>query len=34
MVNCVVSTISALADVTKDEIHYKSVRDLTKKRKH
>lgn len=32
MANCVVSTISALADVFKDELQYKTLRDLTKKK--
>lgn len=32
MANCVVSTISALADVMKDEMEYKTLRDLTKKK--
>jgi hypothetical protein len=32
MANCVVSTISALADVFKDELQYKTIRDLTKKK--
>ena len=32
MANCVVSTVSALADVIKDEMEYKTIRDLTKKK--
>jgi hypothetical protein len=32
MANCLVSTISALADIIKDEIQYKSIRDLTNKK--